>query len=326
MNQQPATILEFESSGGNDLQSQVKYELKSLLDSGEISQAQIARESGLTAPVLSSWLKDRYQGDNQAVSHKVKQWLAARQKKSEVSFVFPKAPVWMETPTARKIIDVLTYAQLAGDIAVIYGGAGLGKTCTLERYAEESPQVWIASMSPAHAGVAAALEEIAEVVGLRGFPGRAARLQRELSRRLKGTGGLLIIDEAQHLNINALEAIRTLHDSTGIGLALVGNEAVYARLTGGSRTATFAQLFSRIGKRLKLNKPSKEDVFIVAESFSVSGTKERQALVEISQKAGALRGVVKTLRLASMFAAGEETTLQFEHIQAAWRDLGGQQS
>ncbi|EAT15345.1 AAA family ATPase [Desulfuromonas acetoxidans] len=326
MDNSAATVLSPDFGNEAELQPSVKTQIQQVLDNEEIKQSQIAREAGLTAPVLSSWLKGNYKGDNKAVEAKLNQWLAARGRKAEVSMVFPKAPEWIDTPTAKKVTSVLTYAQLAGDIAVIYGGAGLGKTCTLKAYAEQSPNVWVVTMSPAHGGVASTLEEIAEVLGLRGIPGRAVRLQRELVRKLSGTGGLLVIDEAQHLNVNSLEAIRSLHDATGVGLALVGNESVYARLTGGSRSATFAQLFSRLGKRLRLNKPRKEDVVAVANSFSVAGDQEQKALYEISQKPGALRGVVKTLRLATMFAAGDNEAVQLEHIRAAWHDLGGANS
>ncbi|MDH3997594.1 MAG: AAA family ATPase, partial [Desulfuromonadales bacterium] len=250
-------------------------------------------------------------------------WLKTRSQKADFSLTLPDAPDWLETPSAKRIINVLSYSQLAGDIAVVYGGAGLGKTSTLKAYAEQHPNAWIVTMTAAHCGVAAALEEIAETLGLRGFPGRAARLQRELVRRFKGTAGLLIIDEAQHLNVNALEAIRSIHDATGIGLALCGNESVYARLTGGSRAATFAQLFSRLGKRLRLTRPTKADVLMIVQGFGVTDSQQTQALLEISRKPGGLRGVVKTLRLASMFAAGDERPLCLDDIRAAWQDLGG---
>src|ERR1035437_1267786 len=52
-----------------------------------------------------------------------------------------------------------------------------------------------------------------------------------------GTGGLLVIDEAQHLSVAALDQIRSIHDATDLGIALVGNQQVYARLTGGNRAA-----------------------------------------------------------------------------------------
>ena len=46
-------------------------------------------------------------------------------------------------------------------------------------------------------------------------------------------------------------------------------------------------------------------------------------LKEIADKPGALRGVTKTLRLASMFAKGADDQLSVGYIQAAWKELGG---
>ncbi|MFB9086111.1 AAA family ATPase [Erwinia tracheiphila] len=79
---------------------------------------------------------------------------------------------------------------------------------------------------------------------------RAGQLGRAIRRKLRGTQGLLIIDEADHLDYPVLEELRILQEETGIGLALVGNHQVYARLTGGSsRSVDFARLFSRIAKK-----------------------------------------------------------------------------
>ena len=287
---------------GNDA-ADLRGKVQALLASGESTQAQIARAAGLSAAVLSSWLKGTYQGSNSAVEEKLVKWFDSRARSAETTGAMPAAPSWIDTPTGRRVQGVLMFAQAAGDLGCVYGGAGLGKTVSLQAYADANPNVWVVTMSPAHGGVSAALEEIAESMGLRGIPGRAARLQRELIGRLRNTGGLLVIDEAQHLNMRSLEAIRAIHDATGVGLVLCGNEAVFARLTGGSREATFAQLFSRLGKRLRLTKPVAGDIEALADAFNVGGSAERRLLTDIAQKPGALRGVVKTLRLASFFAA-----------------------
>lgn len=310
--------------GGDGEETGFKSKVQALLNSGELTQAQVARESGLSAAALSGWLKDTYKGDNNAVEEKLTKWLDARARSSLTSGAMPAAPGWIDTPTGRRIHGVLGFAQAASDLACIYGGAGLGKTISLRSYAEANPNVWVVRMSTAHGAVSSALEEIAETIGLRGISGRAARLQRELIERLRNTGGLLIIDEAQHLNMRCLEAIRALHDEAEMGLVLCGNESVFARLTGGSRDATFAQLFSRLGKRLRLTRPVAGDIEALADAFAVSGSAERRLLAEIAHKPGALRGMVKTLRLASVFAAGKGETLNAEHIRAAWRDLGGE--
>lgn len=326
MTKQKAILLPETNEETTETVDTVRDSIQHLLNDQDtqISQAQVARETGISPAALSAWLKGTYKGDNRAVEEKLQIWLLSRNRRSIATQTMPTAPLWIDTPTARKVFAVLAFAQMAGDLGCVYGGAGLGKTVTLRAYAEQNPNVWVVTMSPAHAGVSGALEEIAETIGLRGIPGRAARLQRELTRRLQGTGGLLIIDEAQHLGMRCLESIRALHDATGVGVVLCGNESVFARLTGGSREATFAQLFSRLGKRLRLTHPTKGDVDAMADYFQVKGSEERRMLAEIAGKPGALRGVVKTLRLSVMFAAGEGQPLGAHHIRAAWRDLGGE--
>lgn len=287
-----------------------------------LSQERAGKEAGISTSGLNQYLQGKYKGDNAAVAEKVLIWLASRERKSTVT-----APLagsgsgYVETETGMKIGAALTFAQSVADFCVVHGGAGVGKTMTIENYASLNPNVWVVTMRPDTAALAAALEEIGEAMGLRSaWPNR---LTREICKKLKGTGGLLIIDEAQHASVPAIEAIRSIHDATGVGVVLSGNESVYARLTGGTRAANFAQLFSRVGKRLRLSKASKRDVNAIAVRYGVTGDKEISLLYGISQKPGALRGVVKTLRLATLFADNGAPT--HEHIAAAWRDLGGEE-
>lgn len=321
MNGQTATVLNIQD--GKEQQGTLRNTIVELINDGEANQSQIARESGVSAAAVSSWLKATYKGDNKAVESKISIWLSATIKKNDSIAILPQTPAWIATPTAKRITNVLVYAQMAGDIAVIYGGAGVGKTYSCQEYQRNYPNVWLVTMTSDTAHVAAALEEIAETIGLRGIPGRAARLRRELVRKFNGSKGLLIIDEAQHLSMAALESLRAIHDATGIGLVLAGNDYVYARLTGGSRSATFAQLFSRLGKKLRLVRPSKNDALVLLDTIGVKGKKERETLVDIALKDGALRIMVKVWRLATMIADGKGADVTYGHIQAAWRDLGG---
>jgi len=298
--------------------------VRHLIEVDELSQRIIARQAGISGAVLNQLLLGKYEGNTQSMIEKLAQWISSRELAREVGKKAGGLPKFVETPTAKKIHTVLKYVSSLFDVAVIYGGAGVGKTCALKKYSEMQPNCWIVTMSPATASVAAALEEIALTLGLKGFSGRASRLQREIVRRLTDTRGALIVDEAQHLFLNGLEAIRAIHDATEIGLILSGNESVYSRLTaGGTRTAAFAQLFSRIGKRLYLSGSLPGDAIALARSFGVNGEREIKLVEEISKAPGALRGVVKTLRLASVLAHQDGGQVKFENINQAWRDLAG---
>jgi hypothetical protein len=284
-----------------------------------ITQSQAAREMGVSPTTLTQLLGGTYPADPARQLERLARWLGM-QEQARQQPQMPDAPAWVSTPTADRVLAALGYAQMAGDVAVIYGGAGLGKTTAVREYARRYPNVWIATVSPATAGVATSLEEVCLAVGMRDLPQGAARMSRAIIGRIADTGGLLVIDEAQHLTVAALDAIRALHDATGVGLALVGNELVYARMTGGYRAAYLDRLYSRIGRRVRLARATREDVERVAGAFGVRNG-ALKTLAAIGARPGALRAVVKTLRLAAMMAEG--AAIDVTHIEAAWRDLEG---
>lgn len=291
-----------------------------LTDQG-LTQAAAAREAGISEAVVSGYLKGTYKGNSKNVEELFSAWVRSRERRL-VSAQFCDVPEWVETPSAARVLGVLRYAQSLGDLAVIYGGAGLGKTCTLRHFAARGVNVWLATMRTSVRSVGAALEEIAVAVGLKDIPVRSGRLSRELIRRLEHTHGLLIVDEAQRMDLGTLEELRSLHDASGAGLVLCGNETVFAKVTGGSRPADFAQLHSRIGKRLYLPRGTQADAECLARAHGVAGKEEMAFLVDLSSRPGALRGMVKTLRLAAMLAAGAEAPLTVAHLREAWRDKG----
>jgi DNA transposition AAA+ family ATPase len=284
-----------------------------------ITQAQAAKEIGISPTTLTQLLGGTYAADPTRQIERLAKWLGL-QEEARAQAKLPPAPAWVTTPLAERCLAALGYAQMAGDIAVIYGAAGLGKTTAAREYARRYPNVWIATMSPATAGVSTALEEVCLALGFRDLPQGAARMSRAIVSRIAGTGGLIVVDEAQHLSVSALDAIRAIHDATGVGLALIGNELVYARMTGGYRAAYLDRLYSRIGKRVRLARAGREDVERIAHAFGVRNGSVK-LLGEIGARPGALRAVVKTLRLASMMAAG--SGIEPAHVEAAWRDLEG---
>ena len=304
-------------------QRDVHGEIKALQARKRLSQSTIARESGVNATALNQWLKGAYPGDNQAVESKLARWIDAYQMRELEEQALPAAPAWVETPTAKRVLAALMYAQLAGDVAVTYGAAGLGKTTAARWHAEVSPNVWIATMSPATASVVPALEQIADAVGLREATGGGARIQRAIIGRIKGTHGLLVIDEAQHLTVAALDAVRSLHDATDIGLALMGNEMLYGRMTGGNRAPYLDRLYSRIGKRVRLTRATDDDVAALLSAWKIKDRAIRRVLTEIARRPGGLRGVTKVLRLAALYSAKSSEGISEADVRAAWSELGG---
>lgn len=290
----------------------------------KLSQSRAANEIGISSSALSQFMSGQYAGSNDSVCKKVQTWITTSEEREEIEQQLPAAPDFIETPTAQKIMAALSYSQVAGDITIIYGSAGLGKTVASRQYAKSRSNVWVATMTPTTAGLGPCLYRVSEACGVRGAGGgRSWKVEKEIIDRISDTNGQIIIDEAQHLELRSIEALRGIHDATGIGLALVGNELVYHRITGGRRQVEFAQLFSRIGKRLRLTIPSQSDMDAMLTAWSITDKPAAKALIDIAKRPGGLRGVTKTLQLASMYATAKGDSVNAGHVRAAQQDLGG---
>lgn len=300
--------------GGN-----IREQAREAMQREDLSLRDLAKELEVSHPMLSRYLEGSPSASlSEALEPALQQWLeklATRPAAERERFV--------ETASAEKICSTLAYAQAYGDMVAIYGGPGVGKTRSIYHYRSQRPNVWIATITPATAAVVPALEEVSEAVGLPDANGGARRLSRAIRQKVFAIGGLLIIDEAQHLSMAAVEELRAIHDFAEVGLALVGNEVSYARLAGGgNRSAHFAQITSRLGMRLYLRRPDERDVESLARRYGVTSKKSLELLERIAAKPGALRSVVKVLRLANSLSSNP--TPSFEVLRQAVDRLGAE--
>jgi DNA transposition AAA+ family ATPase len=282
----------------------------------------IKSESGIPPGTFSPWLEGKYTGDDAKVAMRVRGWLESRERNRLLMAQLPEVPDFRMTPTAGKAIDALELTHLVNDMLVIGMAPGLGKTSAIIQYAATRPQVFVSTMSPATRGVNTMLAVVCESVGETDCKGTPAVLSQRVVKRVQNRKILLIVDEAQHLSEQALEQLRAIHDETGIAIALVGNEDLYAMLDGTGRSNSFGQLTSRIGTRIKQSVPVRGDIDVVANAWKIEGQAERDFLSKIGMFPGALRGVTKTLLKAGLLAAREESSIKLKHIQAAWSRVG----
>lgn len=298
----------------------LRAEIEAIKASG-VSLADIAREAGVPYGTFTLWRTGKYAGDNGRIDEKMRQFLETRAARQRARLVLPRAPGFIETRTAEAFVAALEYAQMACDIAVITGAAGVGKTVACKHYAATRSNVWMMTAEPLMAGANRMMAELAEVIGLAAAP--SPKRARGVVARLRDTGGLIIVDEAQHLASAALDQLRSVHDKAGVGLAIVGNHAVHQRLESDGRGHQLAQIFSRVGMRILRNAPLGADIDGLLDAWKVDGAEERRLLRTIARRPGALRGMTKALRVAHMLAGGEP--IQASHITTAWSRVSQQQ-
>ncbi len=303
----------------------IRAECKRLKEQEGLDYTAQAKQSGVPYGTFTNYVNDTYQGNVDKVGANLKRWLDTRGERAATAAVLPLGPGFVETATARNGLAMLAFAQAAPDVVVLAGGAGIGKTELAKRYRATHPNVWLATMQPCTSGIHTALAEVAEVMSVE--ERSANRLSRAIGRRVKDTGALLIVDEAQHLQTAALDQIRSLHDAWGIGIALIGNESVYSRLEGEGRKSSLAQLYSRVGMRLTQAKPKPEDIAALIAAWGIGDPSTVKTLTAIAGKPGALRGMTKVLRLAAMLGGHDPDggpVITEANVRGAWRQLGNQ--
>ena len=284
-----------------------------------LTQKEMALESGIPMGTFTNWLKDTYTGRVDNVNKKVVRWLASREKNKAAALNIPDAPEFMTLETAMKVEQVLRFAQLMPDMALIVGDAGTGKTTTAQFYREHNPNTTLVTAHPSTARANTLFGEIARLVGVR--EKASSRIFQAVADVIGVAGHLLIVDEAQHLAMDALEELRALHDIHGVGIVLMGNKSVHSLVTSGHNEAQYAQLFSRFGQRVVLGEPPKGDVDQLLDKWGVTDKKIRSACHVISKRPGALRGMTKTLRMAIVLATMAQEELAPSHLDAAHKRL-----
>lgn len=318
----PALLVEQPHTNGNRiaalmtedsarLANRVRQAMKEL----RLTQEATAALVGVSGATLSLWLNGRYAGDIAGVEAKVVRWLGSQEERVQVRAVVPEPPAWFGSATGQEIVNAFAYAQALGDMVAVAMVPGIGKSSACRQYQSTRSNVWRAEFAAHTTGVVPVLQVICGAVGggsASGQPcGRASALAREIESRIVGRAGLLILDEVHHIDLKALDAIRALHDATGVAIALVGGPELLAKLE------RLPQLWSRLGMRLVRPRVQDGDVSAQLDAWEITGRAERAFLTTLAAQPGALRTVHKTLRLASMMARQADAGLTLQHIQDA---------
>ncbi|MBE1439860.1 DNA transposition AAA+ family ATPase [Agrobacterium vitis] len=284
------------------------------------TKAEVTRRSGMKEGTFSQWFSGRYEGRLDAHNTTIEQWLDALEASASVAAMIPKSPNFMNLRGTSEVQETLTWAQICPDLVMITLGAGMGKTATCEYYTNTRPHVYHATVSESTKTVHGMLTELAEQLGVQ--ENNPAKLARAIGMKLKraGEGTLLIVDEGQHLNDEALNQLRHFVDVYKCGVAVVGNSEVYSRFSSTRKGQSYAQLKSRIGKRLQREQPYPEDLQTYIAAWNITDPACIKFLMGIGLKGGAFRQIEKTMRMAKMVALGAGTDVSLKDIQAAWKN------
>ncbi|HDT2145353.1 TPA: AAA family ATPase [Enterobacter roggenkampii] len=268
----------------------IQAELNDLMGRKGYSQTQVARAMGKSPAVINQYLQGKYAGDVRSIDELARSFIAREADKEKSRRITSR---FIPTVTSRKGMEVIRLAHLDGDLNVIYGAAGLGKTMILREYAAQHRDALLIEADPGYTA-RVVLEELCSLLGL-SKRGNMHELSEACISALRDSGRLLMVDEAENLPYRALETLRRIHDKSGIGLILAGMPRLIINLKG--KRGEYQQLYSRVGLALNIGDSlPQEDICDIAVSMlpDAAGTDVSAALFKASH--GNARRLFKLVR------------------------------
>ncbi|MBC4281418.1 AAA family ATPase [Klebsiella pneumoniae] len=268
----------------------IHVELNDLMTRKGYSQTQVARAIGKSTAVINQYLQGKYAGDVPAIDALARSFINREVEKEKSQKITAR---FVPTVTSRKGMDVIRYAHLDGDLNVIYGAAGLGKTMILREYAAQHRDALLIEADPGYTA-RVVLEELCGLLGI-SKRGNMHELSEACIAALRDSGRLLMVDEAENLPYRALETLRRIHDKSGIGLVLAGMPRLIINLKG--KRGEYQQLYSRVGFALCIGDslPQSDITDIAVSMLPGAGSQEvSEALFKASH--GNARRLFKLVR------------------------------
>ena len=229
--------------------SETIVKLLEFMEKSQKTQLQIAKETGISNTVISQFIGGTYKGDSEEVANSIEKYLVLANERLENvdNTVFYK-----NLKNTKTSLFAVKYAHKNCEVVLLSGDAGAGKTTALEYYAKNNTGVIFVTASICTSSPTAILKEIALAIGKRAS-GSKGQIEKMLISVLSNSNRLIIIDEADQLTFNAIQAVRNLNDKAHVGILLSGNNKIYNQMVMGARCTEFDQVRTRIFVRPKVS-------------------------------------------------------------------------
>lgn len=200
-----------------------------LADTG-IEMATAARGMGLSPAAVCMYHNGNYKGTNHRIARRVQAWIEQQTERRQLSMTKEGPNAFVETSVSRRLFNVARKCHTTGSIGLCVGQSGVGKTYAVLEYCRRNPDV-ILIEAHLRMSMRDVMHQILSSLGGDAH-GTTHTMIRDIVSRIKGSGRMIIIDEAEHLHPNILDEVRRINDWTQCGILYVGLERFRSRMSG----------------------------------------------------------------------------------------------
>lgn len=280
-----------------------------------LTQAKAGRLIGIGDSVLSSLFSGNYAAEPSNMLRTIQKFLDREAERAEA----PGDNKFVETSISKSIFKCLRMNHIHGTIGAVFGDAGMGKTMAFREYVRTNKGATYLVSASRWCRTPSQLAKRIVSVAIKESPNiTLAEAARQLIDKLSGKSALLIIDQAHQLSEDCLEFIQNLHDELN---AIApeedhegsGSDNRFAIVLGATMRLDkwlheernhylIEQLHSRIDVGFTTRLTSKFTMADIKAIFNPESIKyplpsmTLQYLLELSNKRGALRSAMATVR------------------------------
>jgi DNA transposition AAA+ family ATPase len=231
----------------------MREELSKAISAHKITQSSVAKAIGVSNSVISQYLEAKYSGDTGKMDRLIRGYLLRSEEEyAQRKFIIPI----VKTTVMKNVHEVLRFCHINRKMGMAYGESGIGKTTALEEYVEDCPETILIEADPTITERDMLRDLHDRLIGE--ATGSVNQMLVACIGRLRDSGRLIIVDEAENMPYKALNTLRRIHDKAHIGIAMVGMPRLRSNIAVDMRN--FAQIKTRMPMNKNLSKLEPEDV------------------------------------------------------------------
>lgn len=212
-----------------------------------------------------------------------------------------------ENSVTRDVAATMRQIRRTGDIGVIVGDGGYGKTSGAILFCRDNPDsLYVVAKYPYGASEWDLMRMVFDefcASSAEKWDGQGSKWEW-LEKQLRGTERLLIVDDAELLYVTAFRWLFSLQDATGLPICLIGNNEVVEKIAAADRAG---KMISRIGLVHQAQNKNDEDTsarYLVDQFTPGAGNELVEAVTQTICEFGHSRRARKQLTLAANIREG----------------------
>lgn len=247
-------------SGGNLDHRSVIDRLERFYNQSDKNWTVIAQDLGVKPSLLNQVRKGTYLGNTAKYLKQIDRYLSIEEQKK---LAFSPDLEYVEIDNNKKCLNVFSTAMIDGVMACITGDTGTSKTSSIREFMKTHDCVYVHANKTYRWPVEYLRRIHSDVLVGKDGRGTMNQLAIDIVRELSNKNVLIIIDQADYLNLTAIDVLRTIQEDAKIGMVFIGLPSFLSKIRG--TAPEVRQVRDRIKIRIELKRFSEAECKVIVE-------------------------------------------------------------